>query len=83
MRGYVNAKRGSATILAGQSNVVITHGMDVTPTFVFTQPRNSDANGSRTRPSSIGATTFAIQTISGTVAADSLVDWEAKAGNAP
>ena len=83
VRDYVNIKRGSATILTGQSAIVVTHGMDVSPNFVSTQPRNSDANGSRTRPSSIGATTFAIQTISGTVAADSLVDWEAKAGNAP
>lgn len=83
VRGYVNVRRGQATIASGGSSVTVTHGMDATPVFVFTQPRNSDANGSRVRPASIGATTFAIQTISGTVSADSVVDWEAKAGNAP
>lgn len=83
VRGYVNVKRGQSSILSGQGSVVVTHGMDVTPALVLTQVRNSDANGSRVRPSSIGATTFAIQTISGTVSADSLVDWEAKGGNAP
>lgn len=81
--GYVNKSRGQATIPNGQSAVVVTHGMDVTPAYVFTQVRNSDANGSRVRPSSIGPSTFAIQTISGNVASDSPVDWEAKGGNAP
>ena len=83
VRGYVTSKRGAATILAGQASVVVEHGLDITPEYIFLQTRNSDANGSRVRPSTIGATTFAIQTISGTVAADSTVYWEAKAGNAP
>lgn len=83
VRGYVNTRRASATIFAGQTSVVVTHGMDVAPAFIFLQVRNSDANGSRARPSSIGATTFAIQTISGSVSSDSVVDYLAIAGNAP
>lgn len=86
VRGYVNEARGSASILSGNPNVVVPHGMDVAPdqNRIRFQARNSDPNGSQVRPTTVGATSFVIQTISGgNVASDSLVAWDAKAGNAP
>lgn len=62
--GYVTENSGTATVAAGNTSVTVTHGVAVTPTAANVAATPSSSLGSATTfwISSVGATTFVINT---------------------
>jgi hypothetical protein len=74
--GYNTTAQGVATILSGTNNIVITHGLNGTPTIVLATPANTNLSGLSFWTGTYTSTTLKIN-CSANVAADALIAWNA------
>lgn len=73
--GYATENTGTATIITGESEVVVTHGLAKAPTIVIISP-TAATSGKQYYVSAKGATTFTI-TIDSVAEGDVTFDWQA------
>jgi hypothetical protein len=71
---------GQATVTAGQTSVVVNHGISTVPTVIFLNPV-TDTLGARWRVSARTATTFTIS-LNAAQASDITFDWTARLASA-
>lgn len=71
---------GQATVTAGQTSVVVNHGISTVPTVIFLNPV-TDTLGARWRVSARTASTFTI-TLNAAQASDITFDWTARLASA-
>ena len=73
--GYVTEKTGTATILNGQTSIIVTHGLATTPSMVIVTGSNGEVSACYV--TSIGATTFTIN-VASAVSGNRVVYWYAE-----
>lgn len=74
-RGWITEAWGTATILSGGTSIVVTHGMQVTPNYVYVTGTNGEVAACYV--TGIGATTFQIN-VGSAVSSNRVVYWYAE-----
>jgi hypothetical protein len=79
-KGYVTENSGAATIAAGTTSIVVTHGLATTPTRVYLTPTNSMGNATKFYAGNLTTTQFTIYVDVDPGATTATFNWRAVIG---